>query len=130
MIRRMDSYKLTTKSQEALGDAARSAAAAGHVQIEPVHLLSALLSQNDGIAGPLLQAAGIDVPALRTATAQLLAKLPRATGSTVAAPDLSREALAVTNAAWDTASTLGDEYVSTEHLLVGLARDGGTGSAG
>src|SRR5438132_10631001 len=115
MIARMDSYKLTTKSQEALSDAARKAAAVGHVQIEPVHLLSALLGQADGIAVPLLQAAGADVPALRTGTQQLLDRLPKASGSTVAAPDMSRQALSVTNAAWDTANKLGDEFVSTEH---------------
>jgi ATP-dependent Clp protease ATP-binding subunit ClpB len=126
MIDRMDSYKLTTKSQEAVGDAARKAAADGHAQIEPVHLLCALLNQHDGIAVPLLQAAGVDVPGLQTATQQLLDRLPKASGSTVAAPDMSRSALSVTNAAWDTANKLGDEYVSTEHLLVGLARDGGT----
>ncbi|BEP13690.1 ATP-dependent chaperone ClpB [Acidothermaceae bacterium B102] len=121
----MDSYKLTTRSQEAIGDAARRAAADGHVEIEPVHLLSALLSQTDGIAVPLLQAAGVEVPALQTATKALLDRLPKASGSTVAAPDMSRASLSVTNAAWDTASKLGDEFVSTEHLLVGLARDGG-----
>ena len=126
----MDSYKLTTKSQEAVGDAARRAAAQGHVEIEPVHLLSALLAQHDGIAVPVLQAAGVDVPALQTATQQLLDKLPKVTGSSVGAPDMSRQSLSVTNAAWDTASKLGDEYVSTEHLLVGLARDGGTGATG
>ena len=125
----MDSYKLTTKSQEAVGDAARRAAALGNVEIEPVHLLSALLAQTDGIAVPVLQAAGVDVAALQTATQQLLDRLPKASGSTVGAPDMSRQALAVTNAAWDTASKLGDEYVSTEHLLVGLARDGGTAAA-
>jgi ATP-dependent Clp protease ATP-binding subunit ClpB len=125
----MDSYKLTTKSQEAVGDAARRAAAQGNVEIEPVHLLSALLAQTDGIAVPVLQAADVDVPALQTATQQALEKLPKASGSTVGAPDMSRQALAVTNAAWDTASKLGDEYVSTEHLLVGLARDGGSASA-
>ncbi|MDX6201712.1 MAG: ATP-dependent Clp protease ATP-binding subunit ClpB [Frankiales bacterium] len=125
----MDSYKLTTKSQEAVGDAARRAAAQGHVEIEPAHLLSALLAQTDGIAVPVLQAAGVDVPALQAATQQLLDRLPKAAGATVGAPDMSRQALAVTNAAWDTASKLGDEYVSTEHLLVGLARDGGTAAA-
>jgi ATP-dependent Clp protease ATP-binding subunit ClpB len=129
MIARMDSYKLTTKSQEAVGDAARRAAAQGHVEIEPAHLLSALLAQTDGIAVPVLQAAGVDVPALQAATQQLLDRLPKAAGATVGAPDMSRQALAVTNAAWDTASKLGDEYVSTEHLLVGLARDGGTAAA-
>ena len=126
----MDSYKLTTRSQEAVSDAARKAAAAGHAEIEPLHLLSALLGQTDGIAVPLLQAAGVDVPALRAGTQQLLDRLPKASGSTVAAPDMSRQALAVTNAAWDTASKLGDEFVSTEHLLVGLARDGGNDVTG
>src|SRR6195952_4026620 len=130
MIARMDSYKLTTKSQEAVGDADRRAAATGHVEMEPVHLLAALLAQSEGIAVPVLQAAGVDVPALQTATQNLLDKLPKVSGSTVGAPDMSRAALAVTNAAWDTASKLGDEYVSTEHLLVGLARDGGTGPTG
>src|SRR5664279_1605946 len=101
MIARMDSYKLTTKSQEAVGDAARKAAADGHVEIEPAHLLSALLGQADGIAVPLLQAAGVDVPALQASTQQLLDRMPKASGSTVAAPDMSRQALAVTNAAWD-----------------------------
>ncbi|MDX6206666.1 MAG: ATP-dependent Clp protease ATP-binding subunit ClpB [Frankiales bacterium] len=125
----MDSYKLTTKSQEAVGDAARRAAALGNVEIEPAHLLSALLAQTDGIAVPILQAAGVDVPALQAATQQLLDRLPKASGSTVGAPDMSRQALAVTNAAWDTASKLNDEYVSTEHLLVGLARDGGSAAA-
>jgi ATP-dependent Clp protease ATP-binding subunit ClpB len=129
MIARMDSYKLTTKSQEAVGDAARRAAALGNVEIEPAHLLSALLAQTDGIAVPILQAAGVDVPALQAATQQLLDRLPKASGSTVGAPDMSRQALAVTNAAWDTASKLNDEYVSTEHLLVGLARDGGSAAA-
>ena len=124
----MDSYKLTTKSQEAVGDAARRAAAAGNAEIEPVHLLAALLAQSEGITVPLLQAAGVDVPALRASTEAQLARLPKASGSTVAAPDMSRQALAVTNAAWDTAQKLGDEYVSTEHLLVGLARDGGGAS--
>ncbi|MDX6245980.1 MAG: ATP-dependent Clp protease ATP-binding subunit ClpB [Frankiales bacterium] len=125
----MDSYKLTTKSQEAVGDAARRAAALGNVEIEPAHLLSALLAQTDGIAVPILQAAGVDVPALQAATQQLLDRLPKASGSTVGAPDMSRQALAVTNAAWDTATKLNDEYVSTEHLLVGLARDGGSAAA-
>src|SRR3954447_379857 len=130
MIARMDSYKLTTRSQEAVSDAARKAAAAGHAEIEPVHLLSALLGQSDGIAVPLLQAAGVGVPALRPGTQQLLDRLPKASGSTVAAPDMSRQSLSVPNVAWDTASKLGDEFVSGEHLLVGLGRDGGNDVTG
>jgi ATP-dependent Clp protease ATP-binding subunit ClpB len=120
----MDSYKLTTRSQEALSSAVQSAATAGHPHVEPVHLLSALLAQVDGIARPLIDAAGGDANAVSQQAAALLARLPAATGATVAAPGLSRPAIAVVNAAAELARTLGDDYVSTEHLLVGLAKDG------
>jgi ATP-dependent Clp protease ATP-binding subunit ClpB len=125
----MDAYKLTTRSQEALSDAVRRAGAAGHPAVEPVHLLGTLLEQPDGIAVPLLTAAGADAKALRTEAEQLTARLPSAKGSTVAAPGLSRPMLAVLTAANDCARSLDDEYVSTEHLLVGLVR-AGTGPGG
>src|SRR3954463_15968569 len=124
----MDSYKLTTKSQEALSTAVQSAATAGHPHLEPIHLLLALLAQTDGIARPLLQAAGGDPSVVATQAKALLDRLggpPRAPGATVAAPGLSRPAISVVNAAAEVASSLGDEFVSTEHLLVGLAKDGG-----
>src|SRR3954462_8322633 len=122
----MDSYKLTTKSQEALSTAVQSAATAGHPHVEPIHLLLALLAQTDGIARPLLEAAGADGSVVATQAKAVLDRLPAATGATVAAPGLSRPAIAVVNAAAEVASSLGDEFVSTEHLLVGLAKDGGT----
>src|SRR4051794_36684332 len=121
----MDSYKLTTKSQEALSTAVQSAATAGHPHVEPIHLLLALLAQTDGIARPLLEAAGADGSVVATQAKALLDRLPAATGATVAAPGLSRPAIAVVNAAAEVATSLGDEFVSTEHLLVGLAKDGG-----
>src|SRR4051812_45856977 len=121
----MDSYKLTTKSQEALSTAVQSAATAGHPHVEPIHLLLALLAQTDGIARPLLEAAGADGSVVATQAKAVLDRLPAATGATVAAPGLSRPAIAVVNAAAEVASSLGDEFVSTEHLLVGLAKDGG-----
>ena len=121
----MDSYKLTTKSQEALSNAVQSAATAGHPHVEPIHLLLALLAQNDGIARPLLEAAGADASVVATQAKAALDRLPAATGATVAAPGLSRPAIAVVNAAAEVANSLSDEYVSTEHLLVGLAKDGG-----
>src|SRR6476646_10664289 len=109
----MDSYKLTTKSQEALSTAVQSAAAAGHPHVEPIHLLLALLGQADGIARPLLQAAGAD-PALVAQQAKVtLDRLPSATGATVSAPGLSRAAMAAVNAASAVARSLGDEFVST-----------------
>src|SRR5436305_1424377 len=89
----MDSYKLTTKSQEALSAAVQSAATAGHPHVEPIHILLALLAQTDGIARPLLQAAGADVSLLAQKAKVALDRLPSASGATVAAPGLSRPAI-------------------------------------
>src|SRR3954465_14774966 len=122
----MDSYKLTTRSQDALSAAVQSAATAGHPHVEPLHLLLSLLAQPDGIARPLIQAAGGDPAAVARQAEAQLGRLPAATGAPVAAPGLSRPAIAVVNAAAELAKSLGDDYVSTEHLLVGLAKDGGT----
>ncbi|MDQ1486110.1 MAG: ATP-dependent Clp protease ATP-binding subunit ClpB, partial [Actinomycetota bacterium] len=121
----MDTYKLTTKSQEAVADAIRRAAAEGHPHVEPVHLLSALLAQEDGTATPLLTAIGADPRAIRSDAEAIAARLPRASGTTVQAPGLDRPSMQVLGAASKHASDLGDEYVSTEHLLVGLAEAGG-----
>src|SRR5947209_5160172 len=123
----MDSYKLTTKSQEALSAAVQSAATAGHPHVEPIHILLALLAQADGIARPLLQAAGADVSLLAKQAKAALDRLPSASGATVAAPGLSRPAMAVVHDAAEVAKSLGDDYVSTEHLVVGIARSGGAG---
>jgi ATP-dependent Clp protease ATP-binding subunit ClpB len=121
----MAEYNLTTKSQEALSSAVQGAASAGHPHVEPVHLLDALLRQTDGIARPLLAAAGADAAGVARKTAEILGRLPSASGATVSAPGLSRASIAVVNSAAALAKSLGDDYVSTEHLLVGLAKDGG-----
>jgi len=121
----MDAYKLTTKSQEALSAAVRRAAADGHPHVEPVHLLLVLLDQREGSAGALLAAAGADTGAVKGRAEATVARLPRASGSTVQAPGLARPTLAVLAAASEQAKALGDEYVATEHLLVGLAQAGG-----
>ncbi|GAA4618667.1 ATP-dependent chaperone ClpB [Actinoallomurus liliacearum] len=118
-------YKLTQKSQEAVSVAVRRASTEGHPLVEPVHLLVALLGQSDGIAGPLLEAVGADPQAVRRRAEEQIAALPKAAGSTVNAPDTSRPLLKVINTAANRAKRLEDEYVSTEHLLVGLATDGG-----
>src|SRR3954468_11010367 len=117
--------KLTTRSQEAIAAPQRLAVGRGQAALEPLHLLSALLEQTDGIAGPLLQAVGADPADVRAKTEAALRRMPSVSGSTVAAPSPSREFLRVINAAGEQASALGDEYVSTEHLLVGLAETGG-----
>ena len=121
----MDADRLTTKSQEAVSTAVRTAAAQGHPEVAPVHLLLALLDQGDGITGPLLSAVGADPRTVRTRAEGLLAALPKASGASVAAPGLSRSLMAVMSVAQTKAKEVGDEYVSTEHLLVGLADSGG-----
>ncbi len=121
----MDTYKLTTKSQEAVADAIRRAVAEGNPHVEPVHLLLALIAQADGTAAPLLEAVGASLSTLRAEAEQITARLPRATGSSVSAPGMDRPSMQVISAAAKRASDLGDEYISTEHLLVGLADEGG-----
>ena len=121
----MDADRLTTKSQEAVSTAVRRAAAEGHPEVAPVHLLLALLDQGDGITGPLLSAVGADPKTVRTRAEALLTQLPKASGASVAAPGLSRSLMAVMSVAQNKAKEVGDDYVSTEHLLVGLADSGG-----
>jgi ATP-dependent Clp protease ATP-binding subunit ClpB len=113
--------QLTTKAQEALSVAVRSAATAGNSAVEPVHLMRALLAQTDGLTRPLLEAAGADAAAVGRDVDAALAVLPSASGSTVSAPGLARQTYAVLSHAGEVAKELEDEYVSTEHLLVGLA---------
>jgi ATP-dependent Clp protease ATP-binding subunit ClpB len=117
--------KLTRKSQEALSEAVKSAAAAGNPSTEGLHLLAALLEQEGGIADPLLRAVGADPGALLADVKDQLARLPQAAGATVSAPQASRQLLAALATAGQRAKEMQDEYVSTEHLLVGLAADGG-----
>ncbi len=118
-------YKLTQKSQEALSGAVRRAAAEGNPEVAPAHLFTTMLAQTGGTAVPLLEAVGADWKQLRTRSEELLAGLPKAQGATVSAPSSSRQLLTVLNTAAQRAKQLEDEYVSTEHLLVGLAADGG-----
>ena len=121
----MDTNKLTTKSQEAIASAIRQASAEGHPHVEPVHLLLALLGQPEGTAIPLLEAVGASPDRLRTEASEIASRLPSASGSTVAAPGLDRAAMQVLTAAANQAASLSDQFVSTEHLLVGLAAEGG-----
>jgi ATP-dependent Clp protease ATP-binding subunit ClpB len=117
--------KLTTKSQEALSGAVKRAAAAGNPSVDGLHLLAALIEQDGGTASPLLRAVGIDPGTVLKSADELLAKLPRAAGATVGAPETSRQLLAALATAGKRAREMSDEYISTEHLLVGLAADGG-----
>ncbi|MFJ4658581.1 ATP-dependent chaperone ClpB [Nocardia sp. NPDC088792] len=116
----MDSFNPTTKTQAALTAALQAASAAGNPEIRPAHLLVALLDQTDGIAAPLLKAVAVDSAPVRREAQDIVDRLPSATGATTT-PNLGREALAAVTAAQRLATEMGDEYVSTEHLMVGLA---------
>ena len=119
--------QFTTKAQDALGAAVRIAAANGNPQVEPLHLLDSLLQQGEGIATALLEAVGVDVRTLTAQVRQALSSLPSAQGSSVATPNLNQASYKVINTAQELAKERGDEYVSTEHLLIALSKDGGPG---
>ncbi|HWD83555.1 MAG TPA: Clp protease N-terminal domain-containing protein, partial [Kribbella sp.] len=117
----MDVQRLTTLARETLSVAIRQTSAAGNPTVEPIHLLSALLAQPEGTTIGLLEAAGGDLDAVRRKTAEQLSRLPKASGGSVQAPSLSPKTGDVLNQAEQRALGLGDEYVSTEHLLIALA---------
>ncbi|MCC9204021.1 ATP-dependent chaperone ClpB [Arthrobacter sp. zg-Y769] len=117
--------KFTNKSQEALSAAAMNANTAGNPQIEPAHLLKALMDQRQGVAVALLKAAGVNVDTVSAAASTAIHQLPSSSGSSVAQPQFSRPLLQVINAAQQEAEKLGDAFVSTEHLLLGLSLDNG-----
>ena len=122
----------TTKSQEAISGAMQAAAAAGNPQIEPAHLLVELLSQPDGVAAGLLAAVCPDTAARQAVGAsarRILTQLPASSGSSMTQPQPSRSLLAALEAASTVAKELSDEYISTEHLLIGLAKGDTSGSA-
>ncbi|PPB49169.1 ATP-dependent chaperone ClpB [Arthrobacter pityocampae] len=115
----------TTKSREVLSAAAMNASTAGNPQIEAPHFLKALLDQRDGIAVALLRAAGADPDSVSVRASSAIKALPSSSGSSVAQPQFSRGALQMVSAAQQEAETLGDQFVSTEHLLLALAADSG-----
>ncbi|MDO5672593.1 MAG: ATP-dependent chaperone ClpB [Actinomycetaceae bacterium] len=112
--------KLTLKSQEALSSAAQAALAAGNPQLEPLHVLGALIEQPDGIATAVLDQLGTR-QAVGRDTRVALTKLPEASGSSVSQPQTSRQLLTVITDAGKLAQEMGDDYVSTEHILWALA---------
>jgi ATP-dependent Clp protease ATP-binding subunit ClpB len=116
---------MTTRSQQAVSSAATSAAERGNPAIEPAHLAVALLDDADGLPRPLLQAVGVDPMTIRAEVQRVIDRLPAASGSSVGAPSGSRALLGVLSAAEREARDRSDEYVSTEHLLIGLAANGG-----
>jgi ATP-dependent Clp protease ATP-binding subunit ClpB len=121
----MDAERLTTKSREVITGAVKIATQHGNSTVEPWHLLLALLDTGGSTATALLRAVGANPADIRRAAARAVETLPSARGSSVAEPSLAREFVNSLSAAEDIARPLGDEYVSTEHVLAGLARVGG-----
>jgi ATP-dependent Clp protease ATP-binding subunit ClpB len=118
----MDHNKLTLKSQEALARAQVLARELNHQGVEPVHLLAALLGEAEGVVFPLLQKLGASPRSLRNSLESVLERLPRVYGSveTYVSPNL-RSRL---EGAFAEAESLGDAFVSTEHLLLALLQGG------
>ena len=113
--------KFTTMAQEAVGDAIQSASAAGNAQVETLHVMDALLRQENGVARSLIEAAGGDPQAIGATVRNALVALPSASGSSTSQPQASRQLTAAIAQAEKEMQQMGDEYVSTEHLLIGIA---------
>ena len=123
----MNLNKYTEKAQEAVVTTQQLAERAGHPEMLPEHLLSALLDQTDGIVPSVLGKMKIDVATLSTATKALLAKLPKVQGG--AQPNMSARLRSVLSVAEDETTHLKDEFTSTEHQLVALVSEGGRSPA-
>jgi ATP-dependent Clp protease ATP-binding subunit ClpB len=114
--------QFTRKSQEALSNAQSAAQAAGHPELTPLHLAIALLAEPEGVMSSTLQRLEADPKVLAAELARHLERLPRSTGGHVG---MSRALSEVLSEAAAAAKRMGDTYVSTEHLLLGLAKKGG-----
>jgi len=117
----MNTEKLTTKSRDAVTAAVRQALTHGNPNTEPVHLLHGLLLTPDNTVGALLTAAGADPAQVDAAADAAIGRLPSTSGSSVSQPALSGPFARVLASAETLADSLGDDFVATEHLLIGLA---------
>ncbi|KQB83267.1 ATP-dependent chaperone ClpB [Corynebacterium oculi] len=117
----MNSFNPTTKTSEAMQAALQQASSLGNPDIRPAHLLAAIVEQPEGIAAPVLQAVGVDPAAIRAEGQKLVEGYPKAQGTNMANPNFNRDSLNALTAAQELAGELGDEYVSTEVLLAGIA---------
>src|SRR5699024_3533267 len=118
----MSSFNPTTKTSEAMQAALQQASANGNPDIRPAHLLVAILDQADGVAAPVLTATGVDPKTVLAEAQKLVDGYPKASGSNLANPNFNRDALNALTASQELAGELGDEYVSPEVLLAGIAR--------
>ncbi|HVB13516.1 MAG TPA: ATP-dependent chaperone ClpB [Candidatus Dormibacteraeota bacterium] len=123
----MQLERLTQRSREALEQAQDLATELQHPEVGPEHLLLALVDQTDGVVAPLLRQVEVDPDQVRTRLRSDLHSRPKQQGAT---PRISSELDAVLRDAWDRMGKLGDEYCSTEHLLLALAAQRGGPAAG
>ena len=114
--------KYTQKTQEALQQAQMRASAAGNPDMRPAHVLEALLKQEDGIAAPVLKATGVDPETVAREAGELISSYPSAEGQGMANPGINRDLQVALSTAQDLAGELGDEYVSADVLLAGIAK--------
>lgn len=114
--------KFTTKAQEAISAAVQTAGAAGNPSVEPMHLLHALLDQPEGIAISVLEAAGASRKGVGQKVRAALTQMPSTQGASVSQPAASRAFGNILVEAESDARAMGDEYTSTEHLLIALAK--------
>src|SRR5437763_13011173 len=110
--------KLTVKSQEAVQRAQTLASAKGHPEMDPLHLLAALLEEREGVARPILEKIGVNVPQLQRQVMTELDRKPQVSGGSQ--PMANRQLMAVLEAALKEAAAMKDEFVSVEHLLLAL----------
>ncbi|HEX6694139.1 MAG TPA: ATP-dependent chaperone ClpB [Longimicrobiales bacterium] len=115
----MNPERLTIKAGEAIQAALSEASRRGNPSLEDVHLLNALLAQDDTVVLPILQKVGMNIARLQESLQRSLERLPKQTGGS--SPGASRELNQIFDVAQAQATLLGDEYTSTEHLLLGLA---------
>src|SRR3712207_3754018 len=115
--------RFTVKSQEALAAAQRLAGARRNPQVAPQHLFAALLEQDGGLVVPVLEKVGADLTGVRRKVNEALDGFPTVTGDATEAPALSTALSDTLKRADEEARGFGDEYVSTEHLLLALAAD-------
>src|SRR5262245_46348027 len=124
----LDPNKLTHKTQEALGAAQALARERNHSQVTPEHLLAALLGQPESVVLPVLERLGVSQKTLRDRVDEAIGSLPQVYGQTTQTAQLSHDAYRVLEAADAQRADLGDDYLSTEHVLLAMSElAGGVG---
>ena len=120
--------RLTIKAQEAFRDAGELARSRGNPVVNDAHLLAVLLTQDEGVVRPLLQKAGLNLTAVAEAVEREVGRFPTQSGGG-AEPSFSREVQRIFDRADAETKKLGDQYISTEHLLLAMADEKGTTAA-